>query len=300
MTSENISKDDQMIGKVVMITGANSGIGKETARVLAEMGASIVMLCRNRERGQAALQELRESTHSNNIELIIGDLADPDSIREAVSEFKARYKKLHVLINNAGLTQSNRKLTPSGYEMQFAVNHLGHFLLTTLLLDTLKESAPSRIINVSSSAHRLANFNFDDINQIDKYRGFRAYGNSKLANLWFTYELARRLEGTGVTVNALHPGFVRSNFGKGRRNIFIKGLFKFARLLFSISVEDGAKTSIYLAGSPEVEGVNGKYFVKAKPVKSSDESYDQESQKRLWELSEKIFKEESVVTKSPN
>jgi NAD(P)-dependent dehydrogenase (short-subunit alcohol dehydrogenase family) len=283
-----------MQGKIVMITGANSGIGKETARVLAKMGATIIMLCRNRERGEAALQKLKEQTHSNNFELLIGDLADPGSIYHAVEQFKEKYENLDVLINNAGSTLSKRKISSLGYEMTFTINHLGHFLLTHLLLDTLKESAPSRIINVSSDAHRFANLKFDDINQGSNYRGFLAYSNSKLANLLFTYELARRLEGTGVTINALHPGFVKTNFGKRGRNRFLRLLFRFLRL-FAISVERGAKTSIYLASSPEVEGVTGKYFVKSRAVKSSKASYNLGSQKRLWELSEHVLHEEILT-----
>lgn len=283
-----------MYGKIVMITGANSGIGKETARVLAEKGATIIMLCRSRERGEAALRELKKITHSDNFELYIADLADPDSIHRAVTQFKEKYDKLDVLINNAGTTLSKKIITPLGYEKTFAVNYLGHFLLTQLLLDTLKQSAPSRIINVASAVHVRANLNFNDINQEKHYRGFLAYCNSKFANLLFTYELARRLKGTGVTVNALHPGFVRSNFGKRGRNILSKALFGFARL-FAISVEKGAKTSIYLASSPEVEGITGKYFVKCKPVDSSEASYNLEAQKRLWELSEHLFKEEPLT-----
>jgi NAD(P)-dependent dehydrogenase (short-subunit alcohol dehydrogenase family) len=294
LKNENYDIDQKMKGKIVMITGANSGIGKETARMLAERGATIIMLCRNKERGEAALQELKEKTHSSNIELIIADLAKPDSIHEAVDQFKEKYNKLHILINNAGLTLSKKKITSLGYEMTFAVNYLGHFLLTQLLLDTLKESSPSRIINVSSNMHKFANLKFDDINLKSHYNGILAYSNSKLANLLFTYELARGLEGTGVTVNALHPGFVRTNFGKRGRSKFLKLLFKIARL-FAISVKKGAKTSIYLAGSPEVDGVTGKYFVKCKPVKSSNASYNLESQKRLWELSEHLFKEEFMT-----
>lgn len=277
-----------------MITGANSGIGKETARVLAKKGATIIMISRNKERGETALKELKESTGSNNIELFIADLADPESIINAVTKFKEKYDKLDVLINNAGVTLSKKIITPLGYEKTFAVNHLGHFLLTNLLLDMLIKSAPSRIINVSSGAHTYAQLDLDDINLSSKYRGLRSYSNSKLANLLFTYELARRLEGTGVTVNALHPGFVRSNFGRRGRKLYERILFDFARL-FALSVEKGAKTSIYLASSPEVKEITGKYFVKCKPMKSSKASYDRESQKKLWKLSEDLFKEKHYL-----
>ena len=248
------------------------------------------MICRNKERGEAALEDLKEKTKSDKFELILADLADPDAIQQAVTQFKDKYDKLDVLINNAGLVLSKRIISPLGYEKTFAVNHLGHFLLTNLLLDLLIESAPSRIINVSSGVHTTADLNFDDINLSSNYRSYRAYANSKLANLFFTYELARRLEGKGVTVNALHPGFVRSNFGRRGRNWSTRILFDIARI-FAISVEKGAKTSIYLASSHEVKNITGKYFYKSKPVKSSKASYDREAQKKLWKLSEDTFKD---------
>jgi NAD(P)-dependent dehydrogenase (short-subunit alcohol dehydrogenase family) len=294
MKHENCDSKTRMDGKIVMITGANSGIGKETARVLAERGATIIMISRNKERGEVALKELKEKTGSDKIELILADLTEPDMIRDAVDKFKEKYDHLDVLINNAGLTLNEREITSVGYEKTFASNHLGHFLLTQLLLDTLKQSKPSRIVNVSSAVHTTANLKFNDINQKKHYRGYLAYANSKLANLLFTYELARRLEGTGVTVNALHPGFVRTNFGKGGRNWLLKALFAFARI-FAISVEKGAKTSIYLASSPDVESITGKYFIKCKPVSSSNASNDLEAQKRLWELSEHVFKQEEIT-----
>ena len=283
-----------MHGKIVMITGANSGIGKQTAKVLAEKGATIIMICRNKERGENALKDLKEKTNSDKIELILADLADPIAIQNAVTQFKEKYDKLDVLINNAGLVLSKKKITSLGYEKTFAVNHLGHFLLTNLLLDILIKSAPSRIINVSSGVHTTANLDFEDINLSSKYRGFRAYANSKLANLLFTYELARRLKGTGIIVNALHPGFVRSNFGRRGRKLYTRILFDIARI-FAISVKKGAKTSIYLASSPEVKNIMGKYFVKSKPTNSSKMSYDKEAQKKLWQLSENAFKNRIVL-----
>lgn len=295
---ENISKtNNNMLGKIVMITGANSGIGKETAKVLARKGARIIMICRNKERGETALKNLKEETNSDKIELILADLADPEGIQNAVALFKEKYDKLDVLINNAGLVLSKRKVTALGYEKTFAVNHLGHFLLTNLLLDILIKSAPSRIINVSSGVHYSANINFDDINLSSRYRGYRAYANSKLANLLFTYELARKLEGTGVTVNALHPGFVRSNFGRRGRKLYQRIFFDVARS-FAKSVEKGAKTSIYLASSPEVKDVTGKYFVNSKPKKSSHTSYDREAQKKLWQLSINTFKDMTIFLPS--
>ena len=283
-----------MSDKIVMITGANSGIGKETARALAKKGATLIMICRNKERGEAALEDLKEKTKSDKLELYLADLADPDAIQRAVTQFREKHDKLDILINNAGLVLSEKIITPLGYEKTFTVNHLGHFLLTNLLLDLLIKSAPSRIINVSSGVHTTANLNFDDLNLSSNYMSYRAYSNSKLANLLFTYELARRLEGTGVTVNALHPGFVRTNFGRRGRKWYTRTLFDIARI-FAISVEEGAKTSIYLASSPEVKNVTGKYLYKSKPMKSSKASYDREAQKKLWELSENAFKDRSIL-----
>ncbi|MFW9875426.1 MAG: SDR family oxidoreductase [Candidatus Thorarchaeota archaeon] len=283
-----------MHGKIIMITGANSGIGKETAKVLGEKGATIIMICRSKERGEAALIELKEKTKSDKFELYLADLADPYAIQKAVTQFREKYDKLDVLINNAGLVLGKRIITPLGYEKTFAVNHLGHFLLTYLLLDLLIESAPSRIINVSSGVHRSANLNFDDINLSSNYRSLHAYANSKLANLLFTFGLARSLKGTGVTVNALHPGFVRTNFGRRGRKWYVRVLFDLARI-FAISVKKGAKTSIYLASSPEVKDLTGKYFYNSKPVKSSKASNDQDAQKKLWQLSKDLFKDKLML-----
>ena len=273
-----------MNGKVVMITGANSGIGKETAIELAKMGANVIMVCRSRERGEKALEEIKEMANSEKIELLIADLADQSSIRMMVERFKKSHDKLHVLINNAGVMLTKRTTTSEGYESTFAINHLGHFLLTNLVLDMLKASSPSRIINVSSSAHKFAKLNFDDIDNEQKYRGFRTYANSKLFNILFSYELARRLEGTGVTVNVLHPGTIRTNLGKNNPDKLIKLLFIIFRL-FMKGAKKGARTSVYLASSPEVETLNGKYFVNRKQKKSSKISYEQTLQNKLWDIS---------------
>ena len=273
-----------MNGKVVMITGANSGIGKETAIELAKMGANIVMVCRSRERGEKALEKIKEMANSEKIELLIADLADQSSIRKMVERFKKSHDKLHVLINNAGVMLSKRTTTPEGYERTFAINHLGHFLLTNLVLDMLKASSPARIINVSSSAHKFAKLNFDDIDNEHKFSGFRTYANSKLFNILFSYELARRLEGTEVTVNALHPGVIRTNLGKDNTNKLIRLLSTIFRL-FMMSSKKGARTTVYLANSPDVENVNGKYFVNRKQKKSSKISFEQTLQNKLWEIS---------------
>jgi len=270
-----------MEGKICMITGANSGIGKATTFGLAEMGTKIVMVCRNKERGETSQQEIIEKTGNKNVDLLICDLSSQEQIRKLVSGFKLEYQNLHILINNAGIVLSKRQLSVDGIEMNFAVNYLAPFLLSNLLIDVLKMSAPSRIINVSSEVHKRGTLDFDDI-QVEnkKYGAFKVYGVSKLALTLFTYELSKKLEGTGVTVNAVHPGVFRSNLGRDLPAIsrgFQKTFFK--------SPRKGAITSIYLASSPDVEGITGKYFVKKQPKKSSNESYNEEYAKRLWEIS---------------
>lgn len=264
-----------------MLTGANSGIGKATALGLAEMGTRIVIVCRNKERGEIAQQEIIEKTGNKNLDLLICDLSSQEQIHKLVSEFKQKYQNLHVLINNAGIVLSKRELSVDGIEMNFAVNYFAPFLLTNLLVDELKKSAPSRIINVSSGVHKRASMDFDDLQgENKKYGAFKNYGVSKLAITLFTYELSRKLEGTGITVNAVHPGVVRSNLGRDLP-AFSRGFQK----TFFKSPKKGAATSIYLASSPDVEGVTGKYFVNKQPKKSSGESYNEEYAKRLWEIS---------------
>lgn len=276
-----MNKTISMEGKNCMITGANSGIGKATALGLAEMGARIVMVCRNKERGETTQQEIIDKTGNNHVDLLICDLSSQEQIRNLVSEFKQKYQNLHVLINNAGIVLSKRQLSVDGIEMNFAVNYLAPFLLTNLLINVLKKSSPSRIINVSSGVHKRKTLDFDDIQgENKKYRSFKVYGVSKLALTLFTYELSRKIEGTGITVNAVHPGVVGTNLGRDLPAIsrgFQKNFFKNPR--------KGAATSIYLASSPEVEGVTGKYFVNKQPKRSSDESYNEENAKRLWEIS---------------
>ncbi|NVM02503.1 MAG: SDR family oxidoreductase [Candidatus Helarchaeota archaeon] len=275
-----------MNGKICLITGANSGIGKVAALELAKLGAKVVMFCRNPKKGVDALAEIKEKSQNNTVDLMFADLASLDSVRQFAVDFKAKYKKLHILINNAGVHYPDRKLTVDGYEAMFAINHLGHFLLTMLLLDVIKASAPARIINVSSEAHVFGKINFDDLNLDKKFNEFQAYGRSKLANIYFTYELAERLEGTGVTVNCLHPGMVRTNFQ--RYSKMVQDAIKKAPPGLLISPEEGAKTTIYLATSSEVENVTGKYFENLKAKKSSRRSYEKDSQQKLWELSEKL------------
>ncbi|MGB9800371.1 MAG: SDR family oxidoreductase [Thermanaerothrix sp.] len=271
-------------GKTVLITGATDGIGKVTARELAKQGAQVVIVGRNPEKTARVAEELRQVGNPAMVDYLVADLASQASIRQMVATFRQRYDQLHVLINNAGAYFTRRQISPDGLEMTFALNHLGYFLTTLLLLDVIKASAPARIINVSSTAHNGARLNFDDLQNERGYNGWRAYSQSKLANLYFTYELARRLEGTGVTVNALHPGFVASRFAHNNHDPIAWG-FRLVQRLFAISPEEGAQTSIYLATADEIAGVSGRYFVNKRPVPSSAASYDRAAAQRLWEIS---------------
>lgn len=277
---------DSMAGKVCMVTGANSGIGKATALGLANIGATVVMVCRSQERGEAALTEIKQKSSSDRIFLLLADLASQTSIRGLAEDFKSQYSALHVLINNAGIIPRKRQETVDGFETQFAVNHLAPFLLTNLLLDVLKSSAPARIVTVASDMHRGATINFDDLQSVESYRPVRVYSQTKLANVLFTYELARKLQGTKITANCLHPGMVATKLLAD--GIGIPRPLKSTTKLIGSNPETGAKTSLYLAASREVEGVSGKYFVKQKAVESSKISYDQGVASRLWKQSAEL------------
>ncbi|MGH9755144.1 MAG: SDR family oxidoreductase [Blastocatellia bacterium] len=272
--------------RICLVTGANSGIGKVTAKALAAGGATVIMVCRNRDKGEAARAEIVKETGAENVSLMIADFSDLGRVKRLAADVKAKYPRLHTLVNNAGAYNHKRKLSVDGYETTFAVNHLGYFLLTVELLDLLKSSAPARVINVASEAHRNAHINFDDLGLEGGYSGWKAYGQSKLANALFTYELARRLEGTGVTANCMHPGVVGTSLFNN-----IGGLVgKIARLFtpFMRTSEKGADTIIWLASSPEVEGITGKYFVDRKERTTNPESYDRAIAERLWEVSERM------------
>lgn len=276
-----------MKDKLCIVTGANAGIGKQTALALARRGATVIMVCRNRERGEAAKAELIAASGNEHIDLMLADLSSQAAIRRFAAEFKSRYDRLHVLVNNAGVYLAKRQESVDGLEMTFALNHLGYFLTTQLLWEVLKESGAARVINVSSDAHRGAKINFDDLQSTRRYQGFRAYGQSKLANVLFTYELDRRRADADVTINAMHPGFVATNFGTN--NSGVVGLFmKRVVPLVARTPEKGAETIIYLASSDDVAGVSGRYFTDLKAVRSSSESYDRETAARLWETSEAL------------
>jgi retinol dehydrogenase-14 len=272
--------------KVCLITGANSGIGKATAMGLATLGVSVVMVGRDRGKGEVVMAEIKEKSGNTSVDLMLADLSSQEEIRRLADVFKEAYPRLDVLINNAGVFRSKRITTADGLETTFAVNHLAYFLLTKLLLDVVEASAPSRIVNVRSGEHSNATIDFDDLQGEKGYKGPKAYSQSKLATVRFTYELARRLEGTGVTANCLHPGGripVRTNFGGGVSGVL--GFIVRALRPFMISPEKGAGTSIYLASSPEVEGLSGRYFVKKAEARSSHVSYDERLARRLWEVS---------------
>jgi retinol dehydrogenase 14 len=274
-----------MDGKVVLITGSTSGIGKAAATALAGMGAELVVNGRNREKGERALQEIRDESGSDKVSLLLADLAMQSEVRRLAEEFEASHDRLDVLVNNAGLILRRRTETPDGIETTLAINHLAPFLLTNLLLGLLKKSAPSRIITVTSEAERHGKMNLEDMQSKRRYGAFQVYGKTKLANIMFTYELADRLRDTGVTANCVHPGGVNTEFGKNERGVVL--LFR-AFKPFMRSPEKGADTLVYLASSPEVEGITGRYFSDREVVSSSKESYDRTLWKRLWEASEEL------------
>jgi len=275
-----------MAGKVCMVTGANAGIGKATVQGLANIGATVVMVCRSRERGEVALSEIKKQSSNDRISLLVADLSSQGEIRKLAADFKGQHSKLHVLVNNAGIIPRKREVTLDGFETQFAVNHLAPFLLTNLLLDVLKSSAPARIVTVASDMHRGATLDFDDLQSEQSYGPVRVYCRTKLANVLFTCELARRLEGTGVTANCLHPGVVATKLLADAMGV-PSALRSTTRLIGS-KPEKGAKTSIYLAASPEVEGVSGKYFIKQKAVEPSQASSDENTASRLWRVSAEL------------
>ncbi len=275
-----------MSGKICLVTGGNSGIGKEAAVGLARLGATVAIVSRDKTKGEAAVSEIRSKSQNKNVNLLVADLSSMDSVRQLARAFLEKYSRLDVLINNAGTYLPKRVATADGYEAVFATNHLSHFLLTNLLLDRLKASAPSRIINVTSDAHRGAEIDFEDLMQEKKYSAFKAYHQSKLANILFTYQLAKLLQGTGVTVNCLHPGVVRTGFGKDMGGLFSMGV-KLAGP-FMMRPEKAAQALVYMASAPELERVSGKHFAKGKEKESSRESQDTGAAQRLWQVSEEL------------
>jgi NAD(P)-dependent dehydrogenase (short-subunit alcohol dehydrogenase family) len=275
----------RMSGKTCLITGATSGIGKVTALELAKQGASVVIVARSAEKGEATRKELQAASDNAAVDLLLADLSSQASIQQLATAFKDRYEHLHVLINNAGVTLFRRETTVDGLEMTFAVNNLAPLLLNHLLLAPLKASGSARIINVDSDAHVSARINLADLQLEQGYNFWRAYGQSKLALLLCTYVMAAQLDGSGITVNAVHPGFVGTNIGMNNVSSRWRPLARKTIALLGTSPEKGASTTLYLAMSPEVEHVTGKYFVRCVPKKSSPLSYDQALQQQVWEKS---------------
>jgi NAD(P)-dependent dehydrogenase (short-subunit alcohol dehydrogenase family) len=280
--------------RICLITGASAGIGKEMAKAIARSGMTVVMVSRSLDRLKSAEAEIQRAVSAARTNLVVADLSSQSQIRELASEFKRRYNRLDILINNAGVLVPNRTLTVDGIETTLAVNHLGYFLLTNLLLETIKSSSPARIVNVSSSAHKSARLDFDDLQNAKRYSGFFVYRESKLANVLFTYELARRLEGTGVTANCFHPGAISTELFRDQ-NLLVR----LGTQLFLKGPARGAETGVYLATSSEVEGVTGKYFVNKRPARSNKQSYDEAAAKRLWEISNDLTGMSKTFTAYP-
>ena len=276
-------KDILMNGKICLVTGGTNGIGKSTAQDLARIGATVIIVGRDAQKTSRVVKEIRAASGNKNVGSILADLSSEQDVRRLAGEFKGKYSHLHVLINNAGAVFMQRQLSVDGIEMTFALNHLAGFLLTNLLLDTLKASAPARIINVSSGAHTTGKIEFDNL-QAERGYSPRVYENSKLANILFTMELARRLEGTGVTVNALHPGFTSTGFAKNNGKVIAALVSIFAPLVARSSAK-GAETSIYLASSPSVEGITGKYFHNSRVLPAAPQATDMVVARKLWDVS---------------
>jgi NAD(P)-dependent dehydrogenase (short-subunit alcohol dehydrogenase family) len=271
-SDQNAEKD-----RVILVTGSTDGIGKATALELARRGAHVILHGRDQEKGEAVLEEIEEKSKNHHLDLFIEDLSSLERVRKLAFEVEYEYRRMHVLINNAGVFMPERKLSEDGIEMTFTVNYLAPFLLTRKLLDLLRDSSPSRIINVASVAHESARMDWDNLQGDRQYDGFQAYAFSKLALIMFTYALAEKLEGTGITVNCLHPGVIKT---------------KLLRAGFGdypgAPPQHGARTPVYLATSPDVENVSGKYFENCIPKRSSSLSYDRKLQEKLWEISEKL------------
>jgi NAD(P)-dependent dehydrogenase (short-subunit alcohol dehydrogenase family) len=291
MEGDNVN---EMNGKIVMVTGATNGIGKVSALELAKMGATVIVVSRSAEKCETVAKAIRDAAGHNDVVAMPADLSVQAEIHRLADQFLAAYPRLDVLLNNAGAIYTTREVSKDGVEMTWALDHLNYFLLTNLLLPALKAAPTARVVNVSSGAHAMGKINFDDVQFNKGYSGFKAYSQAKLANIMFTYELAKRLDCTNITTNALHPGAVATGFGQNNTGLFGSLWKLFGR--FTLSPEEGAKTSIYLASSTEVAGVTGKYFDKCKAIKSNAASYIEADQKRLWELSAEMVKLPEVTT----
>jgi len=270
--------------RIILITGATSGIGKAAAKEIAKLGSRLVMVVRDQPRGMAAWEEITKASGNDKVELIVADLSSMEEIRILARDFRKRYKHLHVIINNAAIVPAERTVTHDNLEMQFAVNHMAYFLLTNLLLDVVKASAPARIVNTASGTHGRAVLDMNDLQtENGRYKPMEVYGRTKLLNMLFTFELARRLKGTNVTANCYTPGFRATGIGR-----HLSSVLRFGMGLFGGRPEKGAATLVYLATSPEVEGVNGKYFSNKKALEASRTAQDKDLAMKLWNVSEKI------------
>ena len=288
---------DNMKGKICLVTGGTNGIGKSTALELARMGATVVIVGRDAQKTSQVVQEIRATSGNPNVDSLLADLSSQQEVRRLAKDFKSKYSHLHILLNNAGAVFMQRQLSVDGIEMTFALNHLASFLLTNLLLDTIKASAPARIINVSSNAHTTGKIEFDNL-QGERNYSPRVYENSKLANILFTMELARRLEGTGVTVNALHPGFTATGFAKNNGKVMATLVSLFAPLV-ARSPAKGAETSIFLASSLSVEGMTGKYFYDSRVIAAAPQSTDRVVARKLWDAStEMVERADGLLAKT--
>lgn len=278
-----------MSHRIALLTGATQGIGRVAASAIAPSFGTVVLVARDEKRGRETVAEVERAAPKTKVELLLGDLSLQADVRRVAAEFRARHAQLHLLVNNAGAIFEDRQLTSEGIERTLALNHLAYFLLTHELLDVLKASAPARVVSVASGAHKyaLGGIQWDDL-QSQRYQSLITYGHSKLCNILFSNELARRLEGTGVTSNSLHPGAVSTGFGRNNRGLFSYAI-RFAQL-FMLTAEEGADTIVYLATSPEVEGTTGKYFYKRKAKSATKWARDPEAAARLWKVSAELCK----------
>lgn len=274
---------DTMQGKVCLITGGTDGIGLATARELAARGAQLLLVGKNPDKGAAAMAQIASQAGQGSVAFLRADLSSQSEIRGLAGQVHGRTDRIDVLINNAGAIFMERQLTLEGIEKTFALNQLSYFLLTNLLLDLVTKAPQARIVNVSSDLHKRGALDFYDLQMTHGYSGMKAYSNSKLGNIMFSNELARRLRGQGVAVNSLHPGYVHSNFGQNN-GVFMGGLMSLSSKLFGISPEQGAATSIYLASAPQAAGVTGQYFAHCREVRPSSASQSQEDAARLWSV----------------